>query len=59
MATMKIRPQVLAAMAFTTSLSGMGVFVGWQMEAVEVVTASITGGVAVLSALGMKLLETE
>lgn len=55
----KIRPQILAALLCGTVFSLFGVWVGLQMEAVEVVTAIIGGLFGFLGGVSLKVLESE
>ena len=55
----KIRPQILAALLCGTVFSIFGVWVGLQMEAVEVVTAIIGGLFGFLGGVSLKVLESE
>jgi ABC-type multidrug transport system permease subunit len=55
----KIRPQILAALLCATVFSLFGIWVGWQMEAVEIVTALIGGLFGFLGGVSLKVLESE
>ena len=55
----KIRPQILAALLCGTAFSVFGVWVGLQMDAVEVVTAIIGGLFGFLGGVSLKVLESE
>ena len=55
----KIRPQILVALICGTVFSIVGVFIGLQMEAVEVVTAIIGGIFGFLGGVSLKVLENE
>ena len=55
----RIRPQILAALLCGTAFSLFGIWVGLQMEAVEVVTAIIGGLFGFLGGVSLKVLEAE
>ena len=55
----KIRPQILAALLCATLFSLFAVWVGLQMDAVEVVTAIIGGLFGFLGGVSLKVLESE
>ena len=55
----KIRPQILVALLCGTVFSVVGLFIGLQMEAVEVVTAIIGGIFGFLGGVRLKVLENE
>ena len=55
----RIRPQILAALLCGTAFSLFGIWVGLQMEAVEVVTAIIGGLFGFLGGVSLKVLESE
>jgi ABC-type Mn2+/Zn2+ transport system permease subunit len=55
----KWRPQVLVAILCGTIVSVMGLWVGVQMEAVEIVTAVIGSIFGFLAGVSMKILEGE
>ena len=55
----KIRPQILVALLCGTVFSVVGLFIGLQMEAVEVVTAIIGGIFGFLGGVSLKVLENE
>jgi len=55
---MKIRPQIIMAMAFITLSAGFAMWIGWRMEANEIVTGAL-GSMGVVGILAMKLLEGE
>jgi ABC-type Mn2+/Zn2+ transport system permease subunit len=55
----KWRPQILVAILCGTIVSVMGLWVGVQMEAVEIVTAVIGSIFGFLAGVSMKILEGE
>ena len=55
----KIRPQIVVALLCGTVFSVVGLFIGLQMEAVEVVTAIIGGIFGFLGGVSLKVLENE
>ena len=55
----KIRQQILVALLCGTVFSVVGLFIGLQMEAVEVVTAIIGGIFGFLGGVSLKVLENE
>ena len=55
----KWRPQILVAILCGTIVSVMGLWVGVQMEAVEIVTAVIGSIFGFLAGVAMKILEGE
>ena len=55
----KISPQILVALLCGTVFSVVGLFIGLQMEAVEVVTAIIGGIFGFLGGVSLKVLENE
>ena len=55
----KWRPQILVAIFCGTIVSVMGLWVGVQMEAVEIVTAVIGSIFGFLAGVSMKILEGE
>lgn len=54
-----VRPQIFLAILCATLFGGFAVFVGWQMAAVEVVTAIIGGLFGFLGGVSLKVLENE
>jgi len=56
---MKIRPQILAGIISATLIGGMALWVGMVMNAVEVITAVITGVLGFLAGVSLKILENE
>ena len=56
---MKIRPQILAGIISATLIAGMALWVGMVMNAVEVITAVITGVLGFLAGVSLKILENE
>jgi hypothetical protein len=55
----KWRPQILMAIICGTIVSVMGLWIGMEMEAVEVVTAIIGSAFGFLAGVSMKILEGE
>ena len=55
----KLRPQIMAAILCGTLFSIVAVYVGRQMEAVEVVTGIIGGVFGCLGGVSLKVLENE
>ena len=55
----KLRPQLMAAILCGTLFSIVAVYVGMQMEAVEVVTGIIGGLFGFLGGVSLKVLENE
>ena len=55
----KVRPQLLCAILCGTLFSIVAIYVGAQMEAVEVVTAVIGGIFGFLGGVSLKVLENE
>jgi hypothetical protein len=54
-----IRPQIFLAILCATSFSMLSIYIGWQMGAVEVVTAIIGGLFGFLGGVSLKVLENE
>ena len=54
-----LRPQIFFAILCATTFSIVAIWIGWQMEATEIVTAVIGGTIGGLIALGMKVLEND
>tara|TARA_Y100000310_G_C20511462_1_gene729090 strand:- start:839 stop:1012 length:174 start_codon:yes stop_codon:yes gene_type:complete len=55
----KIRPQIMAAIICGTIFSGLALFIGYWMNAVEIVTAVIGGIFGFLGGVALKVLENE
>ena len=55
----KLRPQIMASILCGTLFSIVAVYVGMQMEAVEVVTGIIGGLFGFLGGVSLKVLENE
>ena len=55
----KIRPQILVALICGTLFSCIGMWVGVELQAVEVVTAIIGGLFGFLGGVSLKVLENE
>ena len=55
----KIRPQILAAIISGTIIATTALFIGLQMEAVEVVTGVIGSAFGFLLGVAFKVLENE
>jgi len=55
----RIRPQILAAIVCGTLYGVFGTFVGWQMNAVEIVTGVIGSVFGFLAGVSFKILEAE
>ena len=55
----KIRPQILAAIVCATMFSSFALYIGLQMEAVEIVTAIVGGLFGFLGGVSLKVLENE
>ena len=55
----KVRPQVMAAIICGTIVAGFGMWIGMQMEAVEIVAAIIGSVFGFLGGVSMKILEAE
>jgi len=53
----KIRPQIALAIVCATAFSILGLYIGWKMEAVEIVTAIIGGLMGFLGGVSFKVLE--
>jgi hypothetical protein len=53
----KLRPQIILLALCVTLLAGMGIWVGWQMGAVEIVIGGIGLGSGGLIPIAMKILE--
>tara|TARA_R110002096_G_scaffold112133_1_gene244429 strand:+ start:360 stop:533 length:174 start_codon:yes stop_codon:yes gene_type:complete len=55
----KIRPQIFLAILCATIFSGFAIWVGWQMQATEIITAVIGGIFGFLGGVSLKVLENE
>jgi hypothetical protein len=55
----KIRPQILVAIVCATTFSMFSAWIGWQMGAIEVLTAIIGGIFGFLGGVSLKVLENE
>lgn len=55
----KIRPQILIAILCATVFSIVGLYIGKEMQATEVVTAIIGGIFGFLAGVSLKVLENE
>ena len=55
----KLRPQILAAMFLITALGAAGCYVGFRMDASEIVTGALGSTVSLIGVLGMKVLESD
>jgi hypothetical protein len=53
------RPQIFFAILCATIFSVIAIYIGWQMEATEIVTAVIGGIFGFLGGVSLKVLETE
>jgi hypothetical protein len=53
------RPQIALAIICATTFSIVAIYVGWQMEATEIVTAVIGGIFGFLGGVSLKVLENE
>ena len=53
------RPQIFFAILCATVFSCMAIWIGWQMEATEIVTGVIGGIFGFLGGVSLKVLETE
>ena len=56
---MKIRPQIMAAVLCGTLFGGFGRWIGWQMQATEIVTAIVGSVFGFLGGVSLKVLEQE
>jgi hypothetical protein len=54
-----LRPQIFFAILCATTFSIVAIWIGWQMEATEIVTAVIGGIFGFLGGVSLKVLETE
>ena len=55
----KIRPQILVAIICATVFSSLALWIGMQMDAVEIVTAIVGGLFGFLGGVSLKVLENE
>tara|TARA_Y100000310_G_scaffold65548_1_gene61038 strand:- start:2687 stop:2866 length:180 start_codon:yes stop_codon:yes gene_type:complete len=55
----KVRPQILAAIVCGTVFSGLAIYIGYWMNAVEIVTGVIGGIFGFLGGVSLKVLENE
>ena len=53
------RPQIFFAILCATVFSIIAIYIGWKMEATEIVTAVIGGIFGFLGGVSLKVLETE
>ena len=54
-----LRPQIFFGILCATVFSLVAIWIGWQMEATEIVTAVIGGIFGFLGGVSLKVLETE
>ena len=54
-----LRPQIFFAILCATGFSCLAIFIGYKMEATEIVTAVIGGIFGFLGGVSLKVLETE
>jgi ABC-type multidrug transport system permease subunit len=54
-----IRPQIFLAILCATTFSSLAIWIGWQMGAVEIVTAIVGGLFGFLGGVSLKVLENE
>ena len=55
----RIRPQIFLAIISATMFSMFAAWIGWQMDAIEVLTAIIGGLFGFLGGVSLKVLENE
>ncbi len=55
----KLRPQIFLAIVCATVFSSFALYIGMQMEAVEIVTAIVGGLFGFLGGVSLKVLENE
>jgi len=55
----KVRPQIFLAIICATLFSSLAIYIGMQMEAVEIVTAIVGGLFGFLGGVSLKVLENE
>ena len=54
-----LRPQIFLAILCATAFSCLAIWVGWQMDAVEIVTGIVGGLFGFLGGVSLKVLENE
>lgn len=54
-----LRPQIFLAILCATAFSCLAIWVGWRMDAVEIVTAIVGGLFGFLGGVSLKVLENE
>ena len=55
----KVRPQIFLALLCGTAFGAFGMFIGWKMEAGEVVTGVMGSLFGFLGGVSLKVLEAE
>jgi hypothetical protein len=55
----KLRPQIFLALLCGTAFGIIGMYIGWQMGATEVVTAIVGSVFGFLGGVSLKVLENE
>jgi ABC-type multidrug transport system permease subunit len=55
----KVRPQIFIALLCGTAFGAFGMFIGWKMDATEIVTAVIGSVFGFLGGVSLKVLEAE
>jgi hypothetical protein len=55
----KVRPQIFLAIICGTAFGIIGMYIGWQMGATEVVTAIVGSVFGFLGGVALKVLEAE
>jgi len=55
----KVRPQIFLAIICATLFSSLAIYIGMEMEAVEIVTAIVGGLFGFLGGVSLKVLENE
>ena len=55
----KVRPQIFLAIICATGFSSLALYIGMQMEAVEIVTGIVGGLFGFLGGVSLKVLENE
>ena len=55
----RIRPQIFLAIIAATFFSSLAAWIGWRMDAIEVLTALIGGLFGFLGGVSLKVLENE
>ena len=53
------RPQIFFAILCATGFSCLAIWIGWQMEAIEIITAVIGAIFGFLGGVSLKVLESE